>query len=221
MRKIVLTAAAALLMSTATLAQKKQFFSLGLKAGTNLSQLRGNDLALNSGTAFQFSDNSNRSWGFVGGLFMRFGRTFYFQPEFLVSQKRGEFNLYEDGVTNEEGKVDVRFSNLDVPLLFGFKIGNTLRINAGPLVTFRLGEEGRLTNAGGQTPTTDPVLLSDNAVFGYQMGLGLDLGRLNLDVRYEGNLTEAFRIETGTAAKQAQFDRKTNLWQATLGFAIF
>jgi hypothetical protein len=219
MKKTLLTAAA-LLIGTGVFAQKKQFFSFGLKAGTTLSQLRGDDLSLASGTAFQFGDNSNRSWGFTGGAFLRFGRTFFFQPELLVTQKRGEFDL-DRGLTNERREIDLRFSNLDVPLLFGFKIGNTLRLNAGPMVTFRLGEDGRLSQIIGPNPPGEDPLISDNALFGYQMGVGLDLGRLNLDVRYEGNLTEAFFIQTNNPARQAQFDRKSNLWQATLGFAIF
>ena len=94
-------------------AQYNPSFRFGLKAGTNLSNINGsNDLSLNSGnTAFNFQDNSNRSTGFAGGVFFRFGRAFYIQPEILLSQKGGQFNVYKDAIKNEDGKIELAFDD--------------------------------------------------------------------------------------------------------------
>ncbi len=211
------------LFSFSAFAQKDPFFRFGLKGGVNLSNIRGNDLSLGSGgSAFNFKDNSNRSTGFVGGVFMRFGRNFYIQPEFLFSQKGGTFNAYKDGLTNEEGKVDVRFSNCDVPVLIGGRIGKVFRINVGPVASLRLTNNGKIgdsfRNYTGENAQDE---YNNNVTFGYQAGVGLDLGRLSLDVRYEGNLNDVVSIQYGNQNTATQFGRQSNLWQATVGFSIF
>lgn len=111
-----------MIISYAASAQYNPTFRFGIKADANLSTINGsNDFSLSTGgNAFDFKDNHNRSLGFAGGVFFRFGRTFYIQPEILLSHKGGKFNVYEDGVRNDNGKVDVRFSNFGVPVLFGY-----------------------------------------------------------------------------------------------------
>ena len=204
-------------------AQSIPGFRFGVKAGANLSNINGsNDLSLNSGESFNFKDNSNRSLGFTGGVFFRFGKTAFIQPEILLSQKGGKFNVYENGVQNDKGQIDVRFSNLDVPVLFGFRVARILRINAGPMASIRLTSNGKLGDSF-------DVLTGDNAqaefknrvAYGYQAGIGVDFGRLSLDVRYEGNFTEIAKVNFNNSTTEAQFGRKSNLFQATLGLAIF
>jgi hypothetical protein len=199
------------------------FFRFGIKAGANLSNIRGNDLSLsNNGTAFNFRDMSDRAFGFVGGVFMRFGRDFYVQPEILLSQKGGKFSVYENGVTDPSGNVDVRFTNLDVPLLLGVRIAKTFRINAGPVATFRMSDNGKISDSFRQyTGDNTQEVLDNRTAFGYQAGVGFDFGRLSLDVRYEGNFNDVVNIQYGNQQTQSQFGRKSNLWQASLGFALF
>lgn len=95
-----------LAISYAANAQYDPAFRFGIKAGTNLSNIKGsNDLSLApGGNAFNFKDNDNRSLGFAGGVFFRFGKTFYMQPEILLSQKGGKFNVYKDGMLNDMEK---------------------------------------------------------------------------------------------------------------------
>ncbi len=213
----------AILSGYAASAQYNPFFRFGLKAGANLSNIEGNDLKLGSGgNAFNFKDNEDRSLGFTGGIYMRFGRNFYLQPEILLSQKGGKFNVYEDGVKNEDGKVDVRFSNLDVPVLVGGRLFRFFRINAGPMASFRLTENGKIGESFDQYTGDDADITYKNGVaWGYQMGVGFDLGRLSLDVRYEGNLNDVVDIKYKSTSVEQQFGRKSNLWQATLGIALF
>ncbi|WP_051350094.1 porin family protein [Dyadobacter alkalitolerans] len=203
-------------------AQYDPAFRFGIKAGANLSNINGsNDLSLSpGGNAFNFRDNDNRSLGFAGGVFFRFGKTFYIQPEILLSQKGGKFNVYKDGVLND-GKVDVRFSNFDLPLLFGGRIAKLVRINVGPMASLRLNKNGKISDSFDDvTGTNSGAEFKNRLAFGYQAGVGLDLGRLSLDVRYEGNFTDIMKLQFSNATTAAQFGKKSNLFQATLGFTI-
>ncbi|USJ37862.2 porin family protein [Dyadobacter fanqingshengii] len=212
-----------LTISYAANAQYDPAVRFGIKAGANLSNINGsNDLSLSpGGNAFDFRDNDNRSLGFAGGVFFRFGKTLYIQPEILLSQKGGKFNVYEDGVLND-GKVDVRFSNLDVPVLFGVRIAKFFRVNVGPMASLRLNKNGKIGDSFDDvTGGNSGAEFKNRLAFGYQAGVGLDLGRLSLDVRYEGNFTDVMKIQFDNATTASQFGKKSNLFQATLGLAIF
>ena len=63
--------------------------------------------------------------------------------------------------------------------------------------------------------------INNRLAFGYQAGVGVDFGRVSLDVRYEGNFTEIVKVNFDNATTASQFGKKGNLFQATLGFAIF
>ena len=223
MKKLMI-AVCAMVISYSASAQYDPAFRFGIKAGANLSNINGsNDLSLSSGgNAFNFKDNDNRSLGFAGGVFFRFGRSFYVQPEVLLSQKGGKFNVYKDGVQNSDGKVDVRFSNLDVPVLFGVRIAKFFRINAGPMASLRMSSNGKIGDSFDDvTGDNSNTTFKNRLAYGYQAGVGVDLGRLSLDVRYEGNFTDVVKINFDNATTASQFGKKSNAFQATLGFAIF
>ena len=220
MKKLLLIALCAVGINYSASAQYDPAFRFGIKAGANLSNINGNDLSLGSGgNAFNFKDNSNRTLGFAGGVFFRFGKDFYLQPEILLSQKGAKFDF--DNSVND-GKVDVRFSNLDVPLLFGVRIAKFFRINAGPMASLRLSDNGKLGDSFNEvTGSNSKAEFNNRLAFGYQAGVGVDFGRLSLDVRYEGNFNDIVKVNYNNATTAAQFGRKSNLFQATLGFAIF
>jgi len=222
MKKLMI-AVCAMVISYSASAQYDPAFRFGIKAGANLSNINGsNDLSLSQGgNAFNFKDNDNRSLGFVGGVFFRFGRTFYIQPEVLLSQKGGKFNVFQDGVQNSDNKVDVRFSNLDVPVLFGVRVAKFFRVNVGPMASFQMSSNGKINDTfNAVTGDNSNAEFKNRLAFGYQAGVGVDFGRLSLDVRYEGNFTDVAKINFDNATTASQFGKKGNLFQATLGFAI-
>jgi hypothetical protein len=222
--KNIMIALCAMFISYTASAQYNPAFRFGIKAGANLSNINGsNDLSLSqTSTAFNFKDNDNRSFGFVGGVFFRFGKNFYIQPEFLLSQKGGQFNVYENGVQNSDGKVDVRFSNFDVPVLFGVRVARILRINVGPMASLRLSSNGKISDSFNDiTGDNANAEFKNRVAYGYQAGVGVDFGRISVDVRYEGNFTEIAKINFDNATTASQFGKKSNLFQATLGYAIF
>ena len=216
MKKILLVATLAM-FSMATFAQQK-LFTVGLRAGVNLSQVAGNDLSLSSGGKnFSFKANDTRAYGFVGGIFMRFGKTIFIQPEILLSQKGGKFDVFEDGKSN--GKtIDLKLTNIDFPVLIGVKISDVLRINAGPIATFRLSDNGKLGDSIKEYQGQNANEIFNNVVLGYQAGVGFDIGKLNIDLRYEGNVNDVVNVKFNDASTASKFAAKGNSLQATLGF---
>ncbi len=220
MKKLFVVAVATLLSFGAQAQDYDPFFRLGIKAGANLSNSRGNDLGIGNG-AFSFRDNSDRAIGFVGGIFMRFGREFYVQPELLLSQKGGQYNVYKGSLTNEENKVDVRFTNFDVPIMLGYRFAKIFRVNVGPVASFNLASSGKLSDSFNKYTDGDVnATIDNNVAIGYQAGVGVDFGRLSLDVRYEGNVNDVVNIDYNNAGTADKLNKKGNLFQATLGFAI-
>ena len=212
-------------------------FAFGVKGGVNLSQLTmGNFLTTRhdaNGNPFlkyngqEVRDNIQESLdsrtGFAGGVYMRFGHHLYVQPEVLLSTKGGTFDIIQnDGDIPVRQQVDVRFSSIDVPILVGLK-GGPFRINAGPMASFRVGDNQKLRDAFQQYTSGGLNDALSQAVYGYQLGAGLDIFGFSLDVRREGTFTDlaSFRVNNQpiggaiTTVKQ-----KLSSWQVTLGIKL-
>jgi hypothetical protein len=213
-------------------AQGKKF-TMGLKGGVNLSKLtmgeflttrydmQGNPYLNYDGQTVK--DNMQQSFdsktGWSGGIYMRFGSGFYVQPELLISTKGGRFDIVQnENQTPVVKEINYKFSSIDVPLLFGLK-GGPFRVNGGPIASFRIGDNQSVREAI-RYYTTGSNSLSE-AIFGYQLGAGLDIFGISLDVRREGSFSNlnSFQINTGdnqtTTVKQ-----KLKSWQVTLGIRL-
>lgn len=197
-------------------------FKFGIKAGANLSNLKGDEVVSSNDPNIRIGNTNATLTGFVGGVFVRLGSSIYLQPELLLSQKGGSVNIFRSGTSSQSnGKVDVRFTNLDVPVLVGLRFGDFFRINAGPIASLRLSENGGLREALNQVGANS---VKDNykaAALGYQAGVGVDIGNLSIDLRYEGNASNIIKADTDNANFNSQLKRKGSLFQATVGFAIF
>lgn len=216
MKKLLLTAT--IVISSMTVFAQEKLFTVGLRAGVNLSQVSGNDLSLSSGGRnFSFKNNDTRAYGFVGGIFMRFGKTIFIQPEILLSQKGGRFDVFENGKSNGR-TVDLKLTNLDLPVLIGVKLMNVLRINAGPVATFRLSDSGNIGDSIKEYQGQSSKEIFNDVTLGYQAGVGFDIGKLNIDLRYEGNVNDVVNVKFADANTASKFAAKGNSLQATLGF---
>ncbi len=156
-----------------------QFFSIGPKAGISSSSVQINDDF--DGVTYSGGD---AKLGFHMGLYTRlkipiFG--LYVQPEALYVSSGGKVNI-DDGVSVDVS--DVHFSKFDVPVMLGIRIAKVLRLYVGPNFSF-------LINATSKTDgdKTDISASFNSSTVGYQAGLGLDMGRLGVDLKYEGNLS--------------------------------
>ncbi|WP_266367212.1 porin family protein [Tellurirhabdus rosea] len=216
------------LLPALSMAQPIKF---GVKFGANFSQLQTDGLRatrLDNGSPVMtggqavvdfFKESESRRTGFVGGVYARLGKKLYIQPEVLVSAKGGSFDIVRTGMTSTTQRVDIKTTTIDIPLMVGYKLG-PLRLNAGPLASLPISESKSFKDAVNQY-TTQPVDQTyKQAIFGYQAGAGLSLLGLQLDVRYEGGLSDLSRVGIKTPQNDSRFTTRGNLWQITAGFGF-
>jgi hypothetical protein len=180
-----------------------QSLEAGVKAGINVSTL---SKAPNLGDA-------NSTTGFVFGGFVRTSAAgFFIQPEVLFTQRRGVF-------TDDSTKLTVTntLTYLDVPVLFGYKLA-VFRFSAGPNFQF-------LMSANQDAPDIlkDPNFSKDNfnaASVGFQVGVGVNLGKINLDARYDGSIGDLGKTIITASGKQVSYSTRANMFQLTIGYRI-
>lgn len=230
MKKIFLLCCLLTLSAVSTFAQKdKPWFQLGLRAGTNLSQLKTGNFVTDGqyqGSVLRenLKQSLNTRTGFVGGLWMRFGRTIYLQPEVLYSGKGGSYTVQViDANGNPTGtplEVKVKTENIDVPLLLGLRVG-PLRVNAGPVASFMIGSNESIKDAITKYTRGSINDTFNQAAWGYQLGGGIDIGNFSLDVRYEDSISNVRFVNIETPTGSDPFKQKSKNWQVTLGLKVF
>jgi hypothetical protein len=182
-------------------------FSLGIRGGVNFSQLK-TDNTQSIGVNLQQSLDTKT--GYVGGIYARIGSKLFLQPEVIFSAKGGSVNILKNGTSQT---VAIEYTNFDVPLLIGFKIG-PIRLNAGPMASFTVSNNG--LDEALKSVSSNLGESFKKASYGYQAGGGLDVGALSLDLRYEGSLSEISAL----SSSNINFSQKGNLWQLTLGLRL-
>lgn len=230
MKKCLFLTGMLLTTAVSTYAQRTvPFFQLGIKGGTNLSQLKTGDFLANGQYNGQtLRENLEQSWatraGFVGGIYMRFGRRIFIQPEVLYSGKGGSYTVQVlDDKGNPVGspqQVKVKTENIDVPLLLGLRLG-PIRLNAGPVASFVINTNETIKDAITKYTNEDWKDTFNQATWGYQVGGGVDIGKFNLDVRYENSVSNLRFVHIDTPNGDNPFRQKTQNWQVTLGMRLF
>lgn len=185
-----------LLLTAVSISASAQF-NLGIKGGVNFSKINTDNLSESTKTGYQ------------AGLFARFGSALYLQPELYLSSTGGKFTA---NTTTGNYNGDVKFTNLNVPLLIGKSFGGeslNFRIMAGPVYTHVLDKNENLSaNLGSAYADFGDY---KNSTLGYQAGAGIDIGAITADLRYEGNLTKI----------NSNYGQRQNLWALSIGFKIF
>jgi hypothetical protein len=129
---------------------------------------------------------------------------FFLQPELLYSSVHNELEVYDlnSGNTGEPTAVRQKLNRIDIPVLFGYKL-KILKFEAGPVASFLI------SNTSDLETITEYDMQWNKATIGYQAGIGLDIGKIALDVKYEGNLSKlGTGIDIGNTT--ASFDTRLN-----------
>lgn len=206
-------------------------FEIGAKAGANyhFQSVTLGDGAPSGATA----PEGDSGPGFHLGGFLHFGlsENFYLRPEVLYSTRSWSSNVESSifilGTTTEvDLNVQQTLSYVEVPVLFGFELTNTLSIQAGPGFGILAGNKVKNTGSqrvttGGQTVTTSlddtntsteglrSLELAGVVGLGYRAENGVDVG-----IRYWRGLNT---INENTDL----FKSNQNMVQVSLGFALF
>lgn len=175
-------------------------FSLGPKVGYNSYRLTDNVDSIQSSIKNSFQV----------GAFIRIGKKFYFQPEanYQVSESTLSKNV-GSSVMNQ----DVTIKSLKVPVIFGYKLINkgafNLRLLAGPAVTFALDKQLDPENMGELWPIKSADDLK-NSTWSVQMGGGIDVFFMTLDIRYEMGVDNIYNGSSNV-------EMKNNIFNVSLG----
>ena len=164
-----------------------------------------------AGVNFAFVTNEfsqmtfSASAGFQVGLNVAIGKRLYFQPGLFWQRYLIESTLVAAGDTD-----DMRTDYVHLPLLVGFKIFQkdafNIRGNAGPSLSI-------LTGIGDNTIG----LLRDfykDLIWGLEVGAGINIFFLTLDISYEFGLTNIFEFQQASEL----ISSKADVLKISLGF---
>ena len=148
----------------------------GIKGGVNYNN---NGDATLSSTGNDVINGAESKSGFHAGLWFR-GKIpilgLYLRPELVYTQVKSEY-LYKSTTTEYD------FKKLDVPVLFGKKILGFANVFAGPSFQYIIDDDFSFSNL-----SSDDF---DKFSVGMQLGFGIELGKIGLDVRWERGLSES------------------------------
>jgi hypothetical protein len=216
MKKIILTIA----LLGFTLNSSAQDFSWGPKLSISSPSFKLQDIQNLEGAEdiANLIENTDPVLGYQMGLFARVSLLgIYIQPEVLFSNAKSEIKFTD--VLDENAELvdvvgEVKLNKLDVPVLFGKRFLKIFRINAGPVFTLLLSQN---VDQSGITDTyTDIETNYKNATVGAQIGAGLDLSILTIDLRYEMGLQS---ISDGITIGETTFnpDQRLNQFLVSVG----
>ena len=137
----------------------------GIKGGLNYN---GNGNFFSDATAA--AEDPNRAVGYHLGIYGKLGNRIYLRPELVYTRVSSD---YDAG--------DLKISKLDIPVLLGIKVFGPLHAFAGPSFQYIIDGEIR------DVSVTD---VEKDFTVGANLGVGVNLGRLGLEVRYERGFTE-------------------------------
>lgn len=175
-------------------------FSIGPKVGYNTNRL----------TTDLDSITADPNGSFQVGAFMRIGKKIYLQPEVNYVIKGGEL------VIGGLGKQRINLSSISIPVLVGVRPVNTgmfnLRLMAGPTFTYVSNKTLKPQEIIQSWPIKSTDDLKD-AFWSFQMGGGVDLFFLTIDLRYELGVDNIY-------SGDSDFSLRNNLFNVSVGFKL-
>ncbi len=188
-------------------------FEMGLRAGVSSTDLSPESILIIDGGNSTEISITEAKYGFHLGLYTRISiANIFVEPSFLFNSNRVDYNLeeqiFDTGIISSIGSET--YNNLDIPLMIGMKIG-FLRIQGGPVAHIFINSTSELTEISGYSQKFQ------DATYGIQGGLGLDIGKIRLDLNYETNLSK-FGGDIDINGNVFQFDQRPTRLIASVGF---
>ena len=181
MKKLIFIAIASFFLVQAS---EAQLFNYGIKGGVGFSSLTINDITnISSGSDVYDLLTGDGVTGYHLGMQSRVKIAMIFlQPELYWNAGGGTLEQVVDGGATEI--LEVKWNRIDIPLLVGAKLG-PVRLNIGPVGSLVVSESN-----DGSSADFDYELYQSTMNWGWQGGIGVELWKLSLDVRYEGSLSD-------------------------------
>lgn len=161
-----------MITTTSVLAQN----GFGIKGGVNYSdngQVEYSDFTGAGENVLQ--ESADRRTGYHFGVFYGLNLGFvYLRPELIYTQTRSSYSY-------KSRNADFDLSKVDLPVLLGVRVLGPVHVFAGPSLQYILNND-----FGGITLKE----LDSEFTIGAQFGLGIQIGRLGIDARYEQALSQ-------------------------------
>ncbi|MFZ1676330.1 MAG: hypothetical protein WAT91_03600 [Saprospiraceae bacterium] len=184
----------------------------GIKFGLSTPDISPKDLIIanEQGVTLYHIFVENARYGVQAGAFiqMQIGG-FFIQPEILYNSSSIDYRV--DSLSISQPIRD-SYKNIDFPVIMGLKVG-AVRLGAGPVGHIFLNNNGGFGGYSSFKP------FFNDLTWGYQAGIGLDLWKLHIDARYEGNFSNLGDYITFFGQK-FDFDTKNNRLIASIGFSF-
>jgi len=190
-----------------------QLFQWGIKAGLGLNSLQIADLTgLEEGEDFYDLVTGDNVMGYHVGFQTRINvAMIFFQPEIYFNDGGATIEEFKNDALDATYNID--FQRIDIPLLVGIGFGPA-RFNLGPVGSYVVNES---VSSDAQNMDPDYTFFSQSMTWGFQVGLGVDLSKISLDVRYEGSLSSLGDDVTIGESSYA-LDARPSQWLFSLGF---
>jgi len=208
MKKLLIVLAASLFVFQVADAQ---LFKYGIKGGIGFSNLKFEDVTgIEDGNDVYDLVTGDAVTGFHIGLQTQVKLAMILvQPELYFNAGGATVEqVYENGASQ---LLDIRFQRIDLPLLFGVKLG-PVRLMLGPVGSYVVKEENDLTILD-----PDYSMLSSSMTWGWQGGIGVGLSKFTLDARYEGSLS-TFGESLTIGGSEYILDARPGQFLISLGF---
>lgn len=128
--------------------------------------------------------------GYHLGFFGKIGDKLYFRPELVYTSTKSDYNSN-----------DFKMKKLDAPMLVGLRVLGPINVFGGPAFQYILNTDFNDINIKD---------VKNDFTVGLNFGIGLDLGKLGLDLRYERgfNKNEATFINTDLGVAESRLDTR-------------
>ncbi|APG61333.1 outer membrane beta-barrel protein [Christiangramia salexigens] len=148
-----------------------------------------------------FEDGENKT-GFHAGVFAQFEMLgIFIRPELMYTELNTKYSNF-----------NYKLDKIDAPVLVGVNVLGPLNIKAGPSFQYIL--SNKLENTNMQIGEVEKDI-----TMGYQLGGGLELGRLGFDVRYEGAFTENTAFSE-SASDNFSIDSRPSQWILSASYSF-
>jgi hypothetical protein len=183
---------------------------IGIRGGINASQLKSDNVITTDDYKIKIPNYA--MLGYHVGLISQVQLfNFFLQPELLYTVTRNNINIYDLNSANPDAVDESlqKLNRIDLPILLGYKF-NVFKLEVGPVATFLISDDSDLKKI------TSYDLQLNKATFGFQAGVGLDVGKLALDIKYEGSLTKLGNSIT-VGGNDLNFDSRLNQIIVSIG----
>ena len=191
-------------------------FKIGVRGGLSTMDIPANKLIVKNKNDIQQLGLAvtDANYGVHFGMFMQaqMGK-FFIQPEVLFNSTSVEYELEDFTEAHVISTLKREsFQNLDLPIMVGAKFG-PLRLQGGPVGHVFVNSKSDLLDVKGYSQNFDKM------TWGYQAGIGLDLWKIIIDLKYEGSFNK-YGDHMVFDGKGYNFDETPGRFIASLGIAF-